>query len=391
MAMGCAALAQTGAGGSPGALRIGEYRAKPGGNVVVRVRLFAPAFGLSGVQFDLRYDPAVMTVKVLARDSVRGSAKLLHTRDLAADRMRVMVVGQNREALKEGVLVDLFVNISPRAMPGEYPISAENVTAAYVWGRATELGAGTGKLVVEASAGSPVRLQPEGVLNAASWESGPIAPGEIVTLLGAGIGPAMPDAPTGGAASANTLSGTSVRFDGVVAPLLYASADQINLVVPMGLPGRPTVEVQVFSGIVPIASARIEVAPSAPGVFSTGTNGLGPGAILNEDGTLNSISNPARRGAIAVLYGTGGGRMNPVQFDGQVTGEFLSRPVLPVQVFVAGKSADVLYAGSAPGLIAGILQVNFRIPLEVEPGERVGLELQVGDARGGIGVSVGVQ
>ena len=57
-------------------------------------------------------------------------------------------------------------------------------------------------------------------------------------------------------------------------------------------------------------------------------------------------------------------------------------PVLPVSVsLISGQSlpAEVLYAGAAPGMVAGMMQVNFRIPLNAGPGSYSGIEMHVGD------------
>ena len=84
------------------------------------------------------------------------------------------------------------------------------------------------------------------VLNGASFLDGPVAPGELVTIFGANIGPS---APAGGELVdqrvSSSVGNTGVTFDGVAAPLLYASATQINTIVPFGVAG-PTTKVQVM-------------------------------------------------------------------------------------------------------------------------------------------------
>ena len=89
---------------------------------------------------------------------------------------------------------------------------------------------------------------------------------------------------------------------------------------------------------------------------------------------MNSASNPAKRGTVVSVFGTGGGLMSPAG----ITGGFwpvspLSRMVLPVEVQICGGRAPVLYAGSAPGLISGLFQVNFRVPDDRKPPQPISL------------------
>ena len=110
------------------------------------------------------------------------------------------------------------------------------------------------------------------------------------------------------------------------------------------------------------------VVDANPGLFTKDATGRGPGSILNQNNTVNSATNPARRGEVIVLYATGEGKVTPAGSDGRIVSGAvgtLPRPVLPVSVKINGQdipATDVFYAGSAPGLVAGALQVNVRIP-----------------------------
>jgi uncharacterized protein (TIGR03437 family) len=86
------------------------------------------------------------------------------------------------------------------------------------------------------------------------------------------------------------------------------------------------------------------------------------------DGKVNTAASPVKIGGFVSLYATG---------EGQTAGDFT--PVLPVRVTVGGMPATVQYAGSAPGQVAGLMQVNVQIPAGVEPGGHVPVVLQVGD------------
>jgi uncharacterized protein (TIGR03437 family) len=134
-------------------------------------------------------------------------------------------------------------------------------------------------------------------------------------------------------------------------------------------------------------AVTVPVLPSRPGIFSLDASGHGQGAILNEDGSLNSPSNPALRGSVITIYGTGGGETAPGIVDGEVF--FYSIPPttsLPVSVFFnlnsdydTPKRGEVLYAGGVAGSVAGLLQVNVRVPLDIAvTGDAVPFALIIG-------------
>jgi len=215
----------------------------------------------------------------------------------------------------------------------------------------------------------------ECVVNAASYVGGGVAPGEMVTIFGSAMGP--PELFRFSLAEdrrlAATLAETRILFNGVPAPLLYVSDRQSSAIVPYAVSGRPSVEVQVEYRGVRSDIVTIPVLASRPGIFSVDGSGGGQGAILNEDGNFNSPSNPARRGSIVTIYATGGGEAAPGVADGQILGGVLPTTSLPVSAFfdldyVFGEDeptpGEVLYAGGSSGSVAGLLQVNVRVPLD---------------------------
>jgi uncharacterized protein (TIGR03437 family) len=135
-------------------------------------------------------------------------------------------------------------------------------------------------------------------VNAASYVGASIAPGEMIVIFGSNLGPAqlagLAIGPDGRLTT--TLSGARVLFDGTPAPLVYASATQISAMVPFGVAGRPSSNVQVsYNGILS-APVSVPLKAAAPGVFSADASGRGQGAITNADGTLNGAANPAAPG-----------------------------------------------------------------------------------------------
>ena len=77
--------------------------------------------------------------------------------------------------------------------------------------------------------------------------------------------------------------------------------------------------------------------------------------------------------------------------DNYLLGTALARPLALVSVLVDGREAEITYAGSAPGLVAGVLQVNFRLPQQVRSAATVGLLLKVGRLISQPGVTVAIR
>jgi uncharacterized protein (TIGR03437 family) len=233
-----------------------------------------------------------------------------------------------------------------------------------------------------------------GMVDAASGQPGTVTPGKIVVLYGSRIGPASLTTAQLDANGrvATTLGGTQVLFDGQPAPLLYTSSGQLAAIVPYAVDGKRGTQVQVRNGTDASDAIALPVTPAAPSIFSVDYTGSGQGAIVNEDGkTVNGSATPAARGSIVAIYATGEGQTNPGGVDGQLaTGSTLPKPKLPVAVTIGGKTAEVLYAGAAPGQVAGLLQVNARIPADVEAGEQL-VQVKVGDAASQPGITVVVK
>ncbi len=189
-------------------------------------------------------------------------------------------------------------------------------------------------------------------LNAASLDAGPIAPGEIITIFGTGF----------------DASNTQLLFDGQPATLFYSNATQINALAPTTLsPGSSTVMSIVVDGA-GLASSSVPVVAAAPGIFTTGSSGQA--AAVNQDGTVNSASNPAARGSVIALYATGQGSGSPA-----------------VTVNIAGYPAPVLYAGPAPGF-PGLMQINAQIPGGFLPPGIQSVVFSVGSVSSQAGVTI---
>jgi len=106
---------------------------------------------------------------------------------------------------------------------------------------------------------------------------------------------------------------------------------------------------------------------------------------LEEDRSLtpNGPGNPVARGGVIVLYATGDGRLftteDPPGPEPPVVRGALADSDLPVRVTIGRLPAQVLFSGQAPGMPAGVMQVNAVVPERVSPGDNVTVVITVGD------------
>jgi uncharacterized protein (TIGR03437 family) len=209
------------------------------------------------------------------------------------------------------------------------------------------------------------------VTNGASNQTGAIAPGEVVVLYGAALGPAqlVQFQPNSDGSVPLTTGGTSVVINGAFAPVLYSSASQVGAVVPFGVTGS---QAQVFVQYNGESSAPVTVgvADAAPAVFTLNASGTGQAAAINnQDGSINGSSHPANAGAYVSLYATGFGQTNPPGQDGAPSVVPLPLAVPTPTVTIGGKTANVNYAGGAPNIVQGVMQVNAQVPAGLTAGD----------------------
>jgi uncharacterized protein (TIGR03437 family) len=224
------------------------------------------------------------------------------------------------------------------------------------------------------------------VANSGSNTTGSIAPGEIVAIYGSGLGPATGVAFQLGSNGlvGTSLAGTRVLFNGTPAPVLYASATQVNAIVPFGITGS-TAQIAVQYQSQASASTAVSVVPAAPGVFIL--NSSGQAAVLNQSGSVNGAATPAKAGSTISLFATGGGQTSPAAPDGSIATAAVSL-ALPVTATIGGQPATVQYAGAAPGLVAGVVQVNVQIPSGTPAGSAVPVVVQIGTVSSQAGATI---
>jgi uncharacterized protein (TIGR03437 family) len=214
------------------------------------------------------------------------------------------------------------------------------------------------------------------IVNASTYTPSVVSAGLVVTIFGSGMASG-----TGAAGSiengrvTTSAGGVRVLFDGVAAPILYSSQDQVNVIVPFSVADHTMTQIRVEYAGAAIGSVTLPVRPTQPGIFRIGSTEQA--VILNEDGTLNAPDNPAARGSLITFWITGFGQYEAAATDGVITSD-LSRVRLPVAVTFQNQPAELLYAGSAPGMVAGVAQVNARVPMTAPASVRVPLSLTIG-------------
>ncbi len=235
------------------------------------------------------------------------------------------------------------------------------------------------------------------VTDAASYAAGNVAPGEIITIFGLGLGPSVlvpltVQDPLATSLPASGTAQTSVTIDGVFAPLLYTSVDEVSCIVPFEVAAKigNQVELAVTYNSITVASPTpVNVVAANPGLFTMDASGTGQGAILNYDPvaanySINGSKNPAISGTtIAVLYLTGYGVTNCVDIpaSGSTPGSWCNpgatevnlisgnvSPFLPVSVTIGGLAAPGAVAQAPLGSVPGLMQVNVPVPAGVASG-----------------------
>ena len=241
--------------------------------------------------------------------------------------------------------------------------------------------------------GTGPRISPGGAVNAASFVQGPLSPGAVFTVFGTNLGPAVLaglQLDSSGRVATST-GGTRVLVNGIPAPMIYALAGQVSAVLPFGTPPNTAAQVVVEYNGVASAAESVTIADASPALFTIDSSGKGQGAILNQDGiTANGVAKPAPKGSVVVLYATGAGLTDIPSVDGDLTNGVYPKPLQPVSVTIGGQQAVLNYAGAAPGLLAGVLQVNAVVPAAVGSGAQP-VVLQVGSAVSPAGVTVAIQ
>ena len=229
-------------------------------------------------------------------------------------------------------------------------------------------------------------------MNSANFLPGPIAPGEIVTIFGDGLGPdqavfyqVVNDQFT------TSLAGVRILFNGEAAPMVGAVRGQASAIVPYSvLNGPVSVQAEYLGQRTP--ALLVPFAVTSPAIFSLNESGRGQGAVLNQDNSVNGPDRRAAKGSVIQIFATGEGQTEPSGISGLLAvGDVLPKPLAQVSVTIGGIPATLQYWGAAPGLVAGVIQVNAYVPLNVASGSSIPITLQFGAATAPPGITVAIQ
>jgi len=184
----------------------------------------------------------------------------------------------------------------------------------------------------------------------ARWKGAPAAPSGSATVLNAASDRVEQGVAPGSLASAFGSFGAvpdQVLVNGKAATISAAVATQVNFTLPSATAVGPAT-FSVRAGGKELASGQAAIASAGPGLFVLQPlDPTQPGAILNQDSTVNSAANVAAAGSILQIYGTGHGPLDASQSA-------------PVQVIVGGQPAQVLYSNEMG--IPGLWQINIQLP-----------------------------
>jgi uncharacterized protein (TIGR03437 family) len=306
-------------------LEIADSSTGPMSSAILGVRAQTGGADIAALQFDIEYPNQWMTLSVLPGSSARNASKQIYLNDLAAAKKRVLVTGMNSAALGDGPVLLLHVSAASPVPPGEYRFRLSGVVGVDRGANVVPLDAKDGVLRIDTSLQN-FPLTGEGVLNSASLLPGPVASGEMVTLLGAHL--AEPD--------------SVVTFDGLPAPVLFSSGNQINTLTPALLSGSET-RIEVLRQEAMIAQITVPVASAAPGIFTEDASGAGPAVVVLENGSRASALDPARAGSVITIYATGLGA------DAAITAR------------VGQRDAELIGAEALTGF-PGIIQIRIQLP-----------------------------
>jgi uncharacterized protein (TIGR03437 family) len=266
------------------------------------------------------------------------------------------------------------------------PVTAGRITVTSTVTNSTGISGQASVSADAASDSTSVLPVTQSVTNAASYVLGqPIAPGSWVAIKGAELA-AVDQAITEQVPFPTELSGTSVIIGDQPLPIYFVSRQQINAIVPFGIAVDTSLPLQVRRQGVPSAVQQVSIAQPQPGIFSAASTGAGQGSILIAGTTLlaappSGNSRPVKRGEYISIYGVGLGAVsNPPPPGAAAPQSPLSWVTTPASVEIGGVSANVIFAGLAPGFV-GVYQINAEVPTSAPVGDRVPVMVVQGSSR----------
>ena len=220
-----------------------------------------------------------------------------------------------------------------------------------------------------------------GIFNAAGYAP-TVAAGSIASVFGSNLSNGQ--AVAGTMPLPATLASSSFQIGGVIAPLFFASPNQVDLQIPWELAGQPVSMVIGKVGAVTSMQKLVSIAPFAPGIFMLNEPGSTQGAILIAGTQLlaappsGSGRRPVAAGESITIYCTGLGAVSNQPATGTAAlASPLSVTTTTPTVSIGGIMAQVSLSALVPGAV-GLYQVTALVPAGVPAGIALPVILRIG-------------
>lgn len=329
-------------------------------NIIVQLQVDSQAAVLSLTQTKMDFTAAAGSSTATSLNAVvgnTGGGTLAFTAAAATDRGGNWLTATPASGTAPG---NLTVTANPAGLATGYYTGRVTITATGATNSPMQI-------AVTLTVGTVPRVAERGIKQGASFSDGTATAGTILSLFGSNLATATQSAQS--LPLPTLMAGAQVKVNGNAAPLFYVSPTQINFQLPTEVTGA-SVTITPSLNSLDGPPVTVPLVASVPGLFSLTSDGAGPGAILKPDFTVVSSSNPAARGSVVLIYGTGFGATAPTVPSGQpAPGDppGLAKLVATPSVSIGGQSAQILFAGFAPGFV-GLFQINAVVPATVTAG-----------------------
>ncbi len=220
----------------------------------------------------------------------------------------------------------------------------------------------------------------DGIGNAFSGDANTIVGGGLYSLTGTGFHfPAIDLGLNANQTLPDALGGVQVRIDGVPAPLLHTGSDRIIVAIPAQpsigrsrSAGRGFRLVQIVANGAASNAVWMPESNALPGLLTVDfPNPPSPtatvdGIVRNQDGTLNSLANPAAAGSTITVFTTGMGAANSPVNPGAIATSPAVVPITPIysnwQSTGPGLNTPAEIVNSVPGFVSAMFQVQVQVP-----------------------------
>ncbi len=134
----------------------------------------------------------------------------------------------------------------------------------------------------------------------------------------------------------------------------------------------------------------ISVTATSPALYTVDGTGRGTVLAISANNSIISKDNPAIRGTEVAIYATGLGQTDPALTDGIVV-DGPRRSTQSIAVMMGNLPAEIIYAGAAPGGIAGVYQINFIVPNNIAAGASIPISVRSGNNSSPSGPTIAIQ